>query len=501
MQTRIPQSILIVGGGTAGWMAASILMHAWRDKGLKVTLVESDDIGIIGVGEGSTPALRKFFSYLRIAEKDWMPACNATYKAGIYFDNWARPSLSPTGNISYFHPFYTNWDQQGAFAFVDNVNQRRNGIAAYAHPDSYFLAYHLAQAKKAPLPVDSQLGNQVNYGYHFDSQLLGKFLRDRAIALGLTHIVDNVLQVSQNNNGDIASVTTQQHGVINADFFVDCTGFAGLLIQKTLQEPFISFKQNLFNDAAVTLPTDINDEIPSATRSTALGYGWAWQIPLTNRYGNGYVYCSDFISPEQAEQELRKHLGDAADEKSARHLKMRVGRVDNHWKNNCLAVGLSQGFIEPLEATALAIVQSTLENFVDCFDQNDREAARRGFNQYINNLIEGIRDYIVTHYLLNTRDDTDYWCACRELAKPSAQLHALFNCWDQGGDFLQLLFQQDRPRVYKPESWFCIFAGMGRFNKLISDDSHAPNKSTIVLQQQLQELQNTLFIDHRLRLQ
>lgn len=496
MQTRAPRSIVIVGGGTAGWMAASILLHAWKDQGVQITLVESEDIGIIGVGEGSTPALRKFFGYLQIAEQDWMPACNATYKAGIYFDNWSTVA----GCESYFHPFYTAWDQQGAFAFVDSVNKRRQGLAADAHPNRYFLAWHLAQANKAPLPVDARLGNQVNYGYHFDSHLLGQFLRERAKSLGLIHIVDNVTRVELNPSGAIAAVHTQQQGPLSGDFFIDCTGFAALLIGKTLQEPFISFKENLFNDAAVTLPTSIGATIPSATRSTALGYGWAWQIPLSNRYGNGYVYSSDFISAEQAEQELRVHLGAAAQGATARHLKMRVGRVEQHWKKNCLAVGLSQGFIEPLEATALAIVQSTLENFVDCFDQQVTDKTKDNFNNYINKLIDNIRDYIVTHYLLNTRTDTAYWQACRANTRHSAKLAALIATWDKGENFMELLFKQERAIAYKPESWFCIFAGMGRFNAVEQALSPTAQNEAIKLQPYLMELSQDLFIDHRARL-
>ncbi|EIK42880.1 NAD(FAD)-dependent dehydrogenase, putative [Cellvibrio sp. BR] len=497
MQTAIPKSIAIVGGGTAGWMAASILLHAWKTHQVEITLVESEDIGIIGVGEGSTPALRKFFSYLHIAEKEWMPACNATYKAGIYFDNWGETP----GYESYFHPFYTAWDQEGAYAFVAAANSQRLGNNQQAHPNPYFLAYHLAQANRAPLPVDPQLGNQVNYGYHFDSALLGKFLRDRAKQLGLTHLIDNVEQVTLTAEGDISSIQTRQHGSIGADFFIDCTGFASLLMGKTLLEPFLSFKENLFNDAAVTLPTAIDEEIVPATRSTALGYGWAWKIPLTNRYGNGYVYSRDFISPEQAEQELRNHLGDVAKDSPARHLTMRVGRIHNHWKKNCLAVGLSQGFIEPLEATALAIVQSTLENFVDCFDQPVSETTKENYNNYINELIDGIRDYIVTHYLLNTRTDTTYWRACREQAKPSTKLEALISCWDNQGDFMDLLFKQQRAKVYKPESWFCIFAGMGRFTHLRTTKANiTPTNIELTLQEKLNNIGNLYFIDHKKRL-
>lgn len=483
-------------------MTASILLHAWQNQGVKITLIESEDIGIIGVGEGSTPALRKFFGYLKIAEKEWMPACNATYKTGIYFNRWSTQK----GYENYFHPFYSTLDIDHTNAFIHAANLRRNANNITAHPNHYFLAYELASEHKAPVPTEPELANHIEYGYHFDSMLLGKFLRDRAKQLGLNHIIDNVSEISLTDSGEIASVTTQNHGVVSADFYIDCTGFAGLLMNKALAEPVKSFKENLFNDSAVTIATDINPiTIPSATTSTALGYGWAWNIPLTNRFGNGYVYSADFISADQAETEFRKHLGNAATDKPARHLKMRVGRIDNHWKKNCLAVGLSQGFIEPLEATALAIVQSTLENFVDRFDQGEiTPVIISSYNQYINALMDGIRDYIVTHYYLNTRTDTDYWKACREDCKLSDSLASLIATWDANEDFTEALLTQQRERIYKPVSWFCILAGMGRFPNA---NQFADSQTLAKLDQALaacratcEEASDRFFIDHKMHL-
>lgn len=496
-QNAIPKSILIVGGGTAGWMAANILLHAWQAQGVQITLVESEDIGIIGVGEGSTPAMRKFFSYLRIAEKEWMPACNATYKAGIQFTGWStQPSYE-----SYFHPFYSAMDIEHSQYFFRSANLRRNGIASDAHPDNFFLTAELARQHKAPAPINRQLTNQIEYGYHFDAALLGRFLRDRAKQLGLTHLVDNVTRVDLTDDGAIAAINTQHHGELRADFYIDCTGFAGLLINKALQEPVKPFKENLFNDAAVTIATECDpNHLPSLTVSAAMPHGWAWKIPLTNRFGNGYVYSSDFISSTQAEDELRTHLGSQAKDLPARHLKMRVGRVENHWKKNCLAVGLSQGFIEPLEATALAIVQSTLENFVDCFDKTVTPTSIAAFNTYINSLIDGIRDYIVTHYFLNTRSDTEYWKACREHSKLSEPLQALLEAWDSNADFMQTLFAQGREKIYKPESWFCILAGMGRFPSLKNTTAMQNNAAEVALQKHRMHSQE-LFLDHREYLQ
>ena len=194
---------------------------------------------------------------------------------------------------------------------------------------------------------------------------------------------------------------------VAADVFVDCTGFAGLLIQQALGTPFLPFASNLFNDAAVAMPTPIGDDIPSQTVSAAMKHGWRWQIPLTNRFGNGYVYSSSFCSADDAERELRETLGLLEADAPARHLKMKVGRVTKHWNRNCLAVGLAQGFIEPLEATALLFIQRTATAFVEFLEASDLgDGAHDRFNQRVNDHFEGTRDYIVTHYKTNTRRDT-----------------------------------------------------------------------------------------------
>lgn len=495
MSYTLPKSILIVGGGTAGWMAANIFLHAWGAQGTKVTLIESSDVGIIGVGEGSTPALRKFFNYLNVAEKDWMPACNATYKVGIQFNGWSTHKDFE----HYFHPFYAAPDNDSSPAFVHNVNLRRAGWDAPAHPNSYFLSTQLARDNKAPASNDLSAFNRIEYGYHFDSGLLGKFLSTRAKKMGLEHVIDHVEHVALNEMDEISAVHGKLMGAISADFYVDCTGFAGLLIDKALKEPFISYKENLFNNAAVTIATDINPQkIPPATISTALSSGWAWKIPLTNRYGNGYVYSSDFITAEQAEIELRCHLGKAAENAPARHLKMRVGRVENHWKKNCLAIGLSQGFIEPLEATALSLVQSSLEKFVDIFKKPEVTPADiQNYNAGVNSLFEGVRDYIVTHYVLNSRNDTDYWKACRNDIIISDGLATLLTAWSQGTEFEKILFSQGRDKIYCHESWFCILAGMGCFPanlQLITDPKlPAPVHDFIAINQKLSA---QFFVDH-----
>ena len=451
--------IVIVGGGSAGWMAAMIFARALIPKGIEITVLESPAVGIIGVGEGSTPWLRGFFDSLGIEEAEWMPECNATYKCGITFDRWStRPGFE-----SYFHPFASMLDNLTLGMFVANAESRMNGVDAYAHPNRFFISSRLADRHMAPKPRES-FPFDIWYGYHFDAVLLGRYLQRKAIERGVRHKSCHVVDVNLDERGDIASVATQDGETIGADFFVDCSGFAGLLIQKALGTPFVPYADNLFNDAAVAIPTPMSDAIPSQTISTAMRHGWAWKIPLTSRYGNGYVYSTAFCSPDEAERELRASLGLLDSPTEARHLKMKTGRCTRHWSRNCLAVGLSQGFIEPLEATALLFVQRTATSFVEFLAQGDLgESAQERFNRQLNAHFEGTRDYIVTHYKTNTRTDTEYWranAANTELSDPLLQLYAL---WMSGKGITQEVGAQALGKGYPIVSWYAIFAGMGIF--------------------------------------
>jgi len=265
-------------------------------------------------------------------------------------------------------------------------------------------------------------------------------------------------------DGSIASVSPREGETIEADLFVDCSGFSGLLIDKALHTPWVSFAENLFNDAAVALPTPIDGSIPCETVSTALRHGWAWKIPLTSRYGNGYVYSSNFCTADEAESELRRHLGLLEADVPARHLKMRVGRVTRHWNRNCLAVGLAQGFIEPLEATALLFIQTTATTFAEFIEKGDlSEAAQARFNALINAHFEGIRDYIVTHYKTNTRTDTEYWRANAANLNLSDDLKKLYSLWMNGKSIVPAVRQQLIGRGYPVFSWYALMAGMGVF--------------------------------------
>lgn len=450
------KKILIVGGGTAGWMTANLFISRWSD--IEISLLESTDIGIIGVGEGSTPQLKFFFDAIGVSESEWMPRCNATYKNGISFVNWS----SIPGFESYFHPFPAQLDDIFTVpVFFDNIRARMQGNNVEAHPDYYFLETYLTKNHLGPIPAET-FPFGVAYGYHFDAGLLGQFLAEKAASRGVKRVFGTLTEVIVGAEGALTSVRLDDNSFLDADFFVDCSGFKSLLLQDSLQVSFKSFKENLFNDAAVVMPSPISEIIPPETRSTALSNGWAWKIPLINRYGNGYVYSTDYITPEQAETELRQHLGLLKSDVAARHLQMRVGRVEKHWEKNCLAVGLSQGFIEPLEATALALSYDTITRFIAYFESGlYSNKCEDAFNREMNTKFDGVRDYIVCHYKINQRKDTDYWRDNAANTKLSENLSKVLSLWKNSKDFAKDMYMNNLTGSYQPKSWACLLAGYG----------------------------------------
>ena len=451
------KNIVILGGGTAGWIAANAMIDRWAEKGFSITLVESPEIGTVGVGEGSTPQLKVFFDRIGVEESEWMPRCNATFKNGISFVDWStRPGFE-----RYFHPFATKIDKHTATAFYFNTYARRQGVDVHAHPDRFFLSARLAENRQGPKPNEN-FPFFVEYGYHFDANLVGEYLKEKAKASGVNHVQARVLEVNQAPDGAIASLYTDAGEDITGDLFVDCSGFRGTLIQETLQVPFRSFDKNLFNDSAVVLPTEQEASIGSQTVSTAMKYGWAWEIPLTHRIGNGYVYSSSFCSSDDAETELRTALGLLDSDVEARHLRMKVGRVESHWHKNCLAVGLSQGFIEPLEATALNLVCHTVYDFIETLETADfSDEGRDGFNERVNLGFEKVRDYIVAHYIMNSREDTDYWRQNGENKHVPDRLQRILQIWKEGKSLGQEIERQQIPTSYTAQSWCCLLAGYG----------------------------------------
>jgi hypothetical protein len=454
-----PVNIVIAGGGTAGWLAANLLVKQCPTDQVKVWLIESPDVGIIGVGEGSTPTLKRFFELIDVPENEWMPKCNATYKVGIQFHDWSPKS----GVNSYRHPFISKTDVFTQRAFEVNCLTRRLGLDTHTNPEDFLINGVLAKYNKGPLTPDN-FPFDIQYGYHFDSGLLGQFLSDLAKKRGVTHIAKTISNVHTHPDGSIASLRLDDGHEVKGDFFIDCTGFKGMLIQKTLGVTFNSYGKNLFNDAAVVMPTKVTETIPCETYATALSAGWCWKIPLQNRFGNGYVYSSNYISAEQAEKEFRQHIGMLDSDNECRHLKMQVGQVEKHWEKNCLALGLSQGFIEPLEATALHLVQICTEMFISKFvEGNHSNHYQDEFNQFARLRFDKVRDYIVAHYKLNTRDDSAYWRDNRDNQHISASLAQLLDKWFKREDLSAEVKRQNISMHWDSISWHCLLAGYGAF--------------------------------------
>lgn len=456
------RKIVILGGGTAGWMCASLIQHRLAAKHFETLLIESPDIGIIGVGEGSTPQLKVFFDTLGIAEIDWMPKCNATYKNGIRFTDWS----ANTKHTSYFHPFPSMPDRQTAGGFLVNCLSRRHGHNVDPHPDQFFLSTLLANQSISP-KTKPGFPLTLNYGYHFDSGLLGNFLKQHAIQQGVQHKPAKVTEAKMHLDGSIKSLISDSGQEIAGDIFIDCSGFNSLLMQKTLGVKFRSFEENLFNDAAVAIPSKSATPTACQTRSIAMPCGWRWEIPLTNRIGNGYVYSSRYLDSTEAEAQLRLSLNLVDSDLTAKHLKMNVGQVEKHWHKNCVSIGLSQGFIEPLEATALHLVQETIDGFISAFEAGEFSTThQQEFNQRIRARFEGVRDYIVCHYKTNSRTDTAYWQDNRNNLHLSDSLRAILDCWDKGGDLTEEINRQKIAAYYPAVSWHCLLAGVGRFTPL-----------------------------------
>ena len=400
-----PSHIVIAGGGSAGWMTASIFLRSLGLAGSKITLIESPNIPTIGVGEGTTPLFKRFLKFLEVPEEEFMGACKATYKHGIEFPGWTgRKEFE-----SYFHPFaapsYRHFEQQ----FFSNCDRRRKGEPADTDPSNFFFNAELARQCKAPVSGPARGTENMDYAYHFDTAFLAEFLKQRCIAGGINYVVDNITNVVVDANGDLDYLETSSNGTLNGDFFVDCTGFRRMLLSEVMDSEPVSYESRLFNNSAVVIRTPVPEEgdLPPYTESTALRCGWAWRIPLMNKISWGYVYSANYTSPEDAEKELREHIGQDTAGIEPLHIKLQVGRVAEHWKRNCLAVGLSQGFIEPLEATALGLTQFTINRFVTYFSRGGFGATyRTHFNDIINEAFDRTIDYIQMHYKLNTRDDT-----------------------------------------------------------------------------------------------
>ncbi|HLO51728.1 MAG TPA: tryptophan halogenase family protein [Kamptonema sp.] len=468
------QSIIIVGGGTAGWLSAAYLHKALNSRvgyPCHITLIESSDIGRIGVGEATITNFAKTLRFLGIPETEFMAECNSTFKLTIKFKNWS----GLPGSDIFWHPFGLPKYVAGTEIPIGHfwLNKWFEGEARPFAP-SCFEVVDLAEAQKAPRLVSPAEGNSDAYcdayAYHLDAGLFAGFLKKRSIANGVEHIVDNVVDVALDEKGFINHIVTEKHGNLTAELFIDCSGFQGLLINQALQEPFISFSDCLLCDRAVAIsvPYDEGDPynennggINPYTAATAMSSGWVWQIPLVTRSGTGYVYSSNFTSPTAAEQEIKQFLGPNTENLKANHIKMRIGKTRNSWVKNCVSIGLSGGFIEPLESTGIYLIEYGLDMLVNHFPNRDfPEFLIQRYNEKMTDRYYEIRDFIVMHYCLTRREDTAFWRANRHELKLPDSLQDKLKQWEQIWPLLK------NPLALFPEySYLCILAGMGQYPK------------------------------------
>ncbi len=432
------RNITIVGGGSTGWLAAAILNHRlqWgfaHPDGVQITLIESPEVPIIGVGEATIPPIRRTLELLEISEDEFVARTNATFKLGVRFDNWHRPDGGKPK--SFFHPF-TGGVQIGGRNPAASLLRYGLPEGLDVDPQLTNLVGHgvaAAAASKSPRrhgdpPYQGALG----YAYHVDAALFSAFLQEVSIARGVTHVRDTVAGIERDERGHIAALRLaggQRHDV---ELVLDCSGFRGLLINQALEEPFESFAPYLFNDSAVAVQTAHPDgeALAPTTVSTAMGNGWRWRIPLQSRVGNGYVFSSAFATDAQATDDLLAALEGQQRLVEPRTLKMRVGRCRRSWVGNCVALGLAGGFVEPLESTGIQFVDFACRRLLQCLPSSDFEPGPIAkFNAQMASIYEDVRDFLGLHFTLGDRDDTPYWRAMHHEAKRSDRLQECLDLW------------------------------------------------------------------------
>ena len=445
------RKIVIVGGGTAGWMTAATFAKLGAGAGHSIELIESDEIGIVGVGEATIPPITDFNRSLQIDENEFMRATQASFKLGIEFADWLRPGHSyihPFGHYGvfmhgiYFHHFWLRHHAQGGkipdHAFNMNVT------ACHANRFGW------------PLPGDRLPLPPMAYAYHFDASLYAGFLRRMAEGLGVVRTEGKIVDVQQRGtDGYIESVKLQDGRVVAGDFFIDCSGFRGLLIEQTLKAGFEDWREWLPCDRAVAVPCDRVAVTTPYTRSTAREAGWQWRIPLQHRTGNGYVYCSEYISDDEATSKLLERL-DGAARAAPRPLRFVAGRRKEVWKKNVVAVGLASGFLEPLESTSIHLIQSAVSKLLFMFPRDTIEQATIDkYNMLARAELEEIRDLLVLHYTATERDDTPFWRHCRAIRKPDS-LQMRWDMYERNGDIIIAVAD-----LFKEASWFAVCHGQG----------------------------------------
>lgn len=446
------ERVLIVGGGTAGWMAAATLGFLLDGTQTKVQLIESESIGTVGVGEATIPPIIEFNNMLGIDENSFVRATKATFKLGIEFNNWGELGES------YIHPFGdfgVNFDAIPFYQYWANLRTKGKAEDLF----DYSLMVQACYKKKFMRPLKDRPRSAlagINYAFQFDAGLYATYLRRYAEARGVERIEGRIVQADQSaETGLITQVLTNDGRKLEADFFIDCSGFRGLLIEDTLKTGYEDWSHWLPCDRAVTVGCAPNGPPIPYTKATAREAGWQWRIPLQHRTGNGHVYCSEFISDDEATATLMSHL-DGEPLSDPKFLRFKTGRRKRVWNKNVLALGLAAGFMEPLESTSIHMIQTTLARLLTHFpDKGFAPADIDAVNERTALEYERVRDFLVLHYSLTRREDTAFWRHCKTIERPPQLQRKL----DQ---FIGLGRIFDAPNdLFSVASWLAVMYGQG----------------------------------------
>ncbi len=463
--SRPVRNIVVVGGGAAGWLTAGTIAaehDAVRGAGVTVTLVESPDVATIGVGEGTWPTMRRTLRKLGISETEFIRQCDASFKQGTRFDGW----YTGADGDRYYHPFSLPLGY-ATTSLIPNWQARRREIS---FADALSAQSRICERGLAPKQsATPEYAAVVNYGYHLDAGKFSQMLQKHCTeVLGVRHILDHVTGINAADNGDIASLNSKQHGVIEGDLFVDCTGFASMLLGKHYGVPFISRKDNLFIDSALAVQVPYagaDSPIESQTISTAQSAGWIWDIGLSSRRGVGYVYSSGHITDAEAEAELRAYIepsmGPAGESVALRKISINPGHRQEFWHRNCVAVGMSAGFLEPLEASALVLVELSAEMLSEQLPvtRDTMDIVARRFNEKFRYRWDRVIDFLKLHYILSERSDGEFWVDNREPGSIPESLAELMTLWERhypvNADFSQI------GEIFSAASYQYVLYGMG----------------------------------------
>ncbi len=458
--------VVILGGGTAGWMTAAGLAHRLPSDLYRITLIESDEIGIVGVGEATLPHIRQFNDMLGLDEAAFMRATQATFKLGIEFRDWSR------AGESYIHPFGAFGEPWGGTQFQHHWLRLQSDGREISPFQAYSFAVEAAKANAFAHPDEdpASIRSTYSYAYHFDSGLYGAFLREWAIERGVIRIEGRMEAVRRDfETGAILALSMVSGEQIAGDLFVDCSGFRSLLLGAELGVGWEDWLHWLPCDRALAVPCNHapNDPLTPYTRSTARRGGWQWRIPLQHRIGNGYIFSSDFLSEEQARETLIANL-DGAPQSEPRLLRFNPGRRMSAWSGNCVAIGLASGFLEPLESTSIFLVQAAIIDLIDLMPSPVRGKAvdprlADEFNRLTTMHYERIRDFLILHYVANERTGEPLWDYLRAMPVPDSLAHkiSLFRSRASAPDYQFGLFSRD--------SWLSVLFGQN-----IKPRSHDP---------------------------